>query len=411
MNKSVQKLAKSYPFIAEGYVVDTDDPDQMGRVKVWCPSIDGEHFRISNLPWAEYASPFGGITTDFPAGRDGKVSQGHVAYGFWCVPKLNSIVAVFHINGNPNRRCYFASMMDLHRNRSLPGGRNVKPDPKKPKIGPWTDTYEPLEPAYSNLREQFNNEIDTTVAVTRGSMERQVAQDRDNKDGNEGYAKYPLGPEGYKDPQSYCWVTPGHHFITMSDNPDNCRVRVKTCEGHQIIMDDTNERIYISTAKGKTWIELDEDGHIHIYGNKSISICAEDDINLTAGKNVNIKAGSDINIKSDASVKMSSGNVDIKAGEKLAASGCTVDVNGKTTRITGDSMDIKSKGLYAMEGSKVTVKTGTSPTDYDRDEWIVRGGPAAEATCAEEAGEPSIVPRHEPWGRPDNSSRNKLFKG
>jgi len=408
----LNRYPKSYPFITEGYVMDTDDPDQMGRLKIWCPAIDGESFRISSLPWAEYASPFAGVAVDMPAGRDGVISHGPQAYGFWAIPKMNAQVLVFLLNGNAARRFYFASYNDLHRNRSLPGGRNFTPDPPdKRKVGPWTDSYDPLQPAYNNLREQFGPDLGNPVAQTRGVNERQAAQDKDAKDGTEGYAPAQPDPNGYKDPQSYCMVTPGHHYITMNDNPDNCRVRVKTAEGHQVIMDDTNERIYISTAKGNTWIEMDEDGHIHIYGGKSISIRAEEDLNLVAGRNVNIQGQSGVNIKSFADTRVEGGNVHIKAAEILAASGCTVDLNGSKTRVTGESVDIKSSGLFAMEGSKVTVQTGTTPHDADKDQLILPGGPASEASCAVAAMSPSIIPTHEPFVRPKNSNRNKRYKG
>ena len=71
----------------------------MGRLKIWCPALDGEHYNISHLPWSEYCSPFAGITQDFPAGPGKKVSNGPVAYGFWALPKLNAQVLVFLLNG------------------------------------------------------------------------------------------------------------------------------------------------------------------------------------------------------------------------------------------------------------------------------------------------------------------------
>ena len=406
----LERYPKAYPFITEGYVMGTDDPNQMGRLKVWCPALDGQDFTVESLPWAEYASPLAGVTTDFPTGRNAVQSNGHVPYGFWAIPKLNAQVLVFLLNGNSNRRFYFASYYDLHRNRGLPAGRNLDQN-TPPHQGPWTDTYEPLQPAYNNLRQQFNNDLSNPIAQTRGAYERQAAQAQTEKDGKEGYAPSAADANNFKDPQSYMWVTPGHNMITMSDNPENCRVRVKTCEGNQIILDDTNERIYVSTAKGKTWIELDEDGHIHIYGSQSISVRATQDINLTAGNNVHIEAAEGIHMVAGGHIRASGSNVHLKAGETLAASGCTVDVNGSKTRITGDTVDVKSAGLLALQGSKITANTGTSPTDMDKDQLILPGGPAASASCAAMAEPASIIPAHEPWVRPSNNSRNKHFKG
>lgn len=398
----------SYPFIIEGTVLDTNDPDQMGRVKIWCPALDGESYSIKNLPWAEYAAPFGGVTVNFPAGRNGAVSQGPVPYGMWNIPKIGSQVLVFLLNGNAHRRFYFASYFDLHRNRGLPAGRNMT-DAKE--TGPWSDSYDALEPAGSNLKAAFSGNLGNPVAQTRGVYERQVAQAQFSKDGSEGYGKAAADPEKYLDPQTYCWVTPGHHVITMTDLDEHCRIRIKSCEGNQIILDDTNERIYISTAKGNTWIELDEDGHIHVYGSKSISLRAEEDINLAAGRNINLQAKTGIHIKSEADTRIQGGNVHIKAGSTLAATGCTLDLIGSKARLTGETVDIKSSGLFALEGSKITAKVETTPTDSDQDERILPGGPASAAECALEANGPSVIPSHEPFVRPPNSSRNKKYKG
>jgi hypothetical protein len=397
-----------YPYITEGYVMSTDDPEQMGRLKVWCPALDGDSKTISNLPWAEYATPFGGITVDFPVGRNDTPNFGPASYGFWSIPKLNAKVLIFLLNGNPNTRCYFASVFGTHMNRSLPAGRNTTTDNKG---GPWTDTYEPIQPAYANLHAAFGQNLNSPIAKTRGVYERQVAQDRTVKDGSEGYAKAAADPSGYLDPQTYCWTTPGHHFITMNDSADNCRIRIRSCEGNQVILDDTNERIYISTAKGNTWVELDEDGHIHIYGSQSISMRSEMDINIAAERNINLEAKSGINMKCPADIRLDSGNIHLKAGAQLVGSGCSVDFNSSATKISGGTIDLKSEGLFAMEGSKVTVKTGTKPTDDDKDERILPGGPAAQAACAIGANGPSIIPSHEPFGRPANKTRNKNYQG
>ena len=176
---TVQDMFSTFmPFIMEGLVVATDDPDQMGRVKVWVPSLDGENYEIVSLPWCEYASPLAGFTVDYPAGEaSSTVAQS--AYGFWAIPKMGATVFVFCVSGDPARRAYFASSTRLHRNRSLPAGRNAD---DYGKTGPWGDagdglgSYDQIEPAYSNLRAQFNGNLTASEAITRGVYERQVAQ-------------------------------------------------------------------------------------------------------------------------------------------------------------------------------------------------------------------------------------------
>lgn len=277
--------------ITEGIVKDTNDPQQNGRLKIWCPSLDGENIDLTTIPWAEYATPFGGVVNSFKTGRNTMQSDGPKSYGMWALPKIGAEVFVFLLNGDPNRRCYFASKFGLHRNRSIPAGRNKN---ETGSVGPFTDSYDPLQPAYTNLREAFQNKLNSSQAQTRGAFERQAAQNKTEKDGKDGYADSPVD-SSYLDPQTYCLTTPGGHSVIMNDAPDNCRVRLKTTEGNQIILDDTNERIYVSTANGKTWIELDEDGHIHCFAAESFSVRSGKDINLYADRDLNIEVGRNIN--------------------------------------------------------------------------------------------------------------------
>lgn len=410
------------PFIHEGQVVRTDDPDQMGRVKVWVPALDGEYFEIDALPWAEYASVFAGFTTDYPGGSgSGKTNTSHASYGFWAIPKMGATVYIFCLGGDPTRRVYFASSIRLHRNRSLPSGRNFD---LKGKEGPWGDAGDeqgnlnPIEPAYTNLRQQFQDRLTESEAVTRGMYERQVAQAKFGKDGAEGYSTTPVSGESYLDPQTYCFTTPGRHSLIFQDDPKYSRLRLKTAEGHQVIFDDANERIYISTAKGKSWIEMDLDGHIHIFGNDSVSVRAGKDINLFADENINLEAGKGINFKANTENIMMSAKKDIHmssglqtfitackdihvltdTGMRLSAK-TNIEVNsGQDTAFTsGRAFDVTAASNIKVRGSRIDLN---GPT----------GKQARVADCAKPADEPSIVPGHEPWKRPASSGRGKNWK-
>lgn len=339
----------TFPFITDGIVKDTSDPQQNGRLKIWCPALDGEDFDIDLLPWAEYASPFGGVTNDFHAGRNKTPSDGPVSYGFWALPKIGAQVLVFLLNGDPNRRFCFASYFGLHRNRSLPLGRNKNPNENPSPIGPFTDSYDPLEPAYSNARTAFQSKMSAPQTKTRGVFERQVAQDISNKDGKDGYAENPVDGK-YLDSQSYCFVTPGHHVFLMDDAPDNCRIRLKTCEGNQIIIDDTNERIYVSTAKGKTWIELDEDGHLHVFGSESVSVRSGKDINMYADRNFNVEAGKNVNIKAVT------GEVKVSAKSNIHIRSTT----GTIYQTACNEFHICSTNGYFVTAKEINAKSETS---------------------------------------------------
>jgi uncharacterized protein (DUF2345 family) len=76
-------------------------------------------------------------------------------------------------------------------------------------------------------------------------------------------------------------------------------MRFRTTAGHQIILDDTNERIYVSTAKGKSWIELDENGTINVYSDSKLNITGNNDVNIHSNENLNLSAAKRVNIVSE----------------------------------------------------------------------------------------------------------------
>lgn len=433
------------PFIMEGQVVDTADPDQMGRVKVWITSLDGEDFDIDQIPWAEYASPFAGFTVEYPAGENQTPNHSHAAYGFWAIPKIGATVLVFCLNGSPTSRFFFASTLRMHRNRSLPAGRNTDFNGKQ---GPWGDAGDgtgnlnPIQPAFANLQTQFQGKTSQSEAITRGAYERAVAQ-AGNKDGKEGYAPNAADPT-YLDPQTYCLVTPGRHALIMQDDPKFSRMRLKTAEGHQIIFDDANERIYMSTSKGNTWVEMDQDGHVNIYGSKSISLRAGEDINMYADGNINMDAGKGINmIAQGGDIRMqTSQNYQVQADKNIIQSACgifdmgadqsmhltagqKIDIHAtqELTQTGNAGVDLKSGAGFKIQGTKsVDVKGGTvkvggttvdigasGPTTISGNPLNLNGPMAAQpaaantasdASCPELPASPSVVPGFEPWTRP-----------
>jgi hypothetical protein len=263
-------------------------------------------------------------------------------------------------------------------NRGMPGGRGFDITKTKPfPIGPFTDSYEDLQPTKRNLKAAG---LDTKHYFTRGGYERQIAQGLTDKDGSDGYGKNPnkTNPKEL-DPQGYCIVTPGRHYISMQDTPDFCRTRIRTTTGHQIILDDTNERIYVSTNKGNSWFEMDSDGHVHFYGSESISFTTGADFNVTAKGNVNMNASGAINMTAGTISLNSKGDINLK-------SGCSTLVSA------GDHVHLGAAGNVVTKGAQIHLNSmGT--------------------TAAAVAATPGIIPAHEPFDRPaSKSKRNKFWK-
>ena len=84
--------------------------------------------------------------------------------------------------------------------------------------------------------------------------------------------------------------------------PHNELVRLRTRTGHQILLHNTEDLIYIGNARGTTWIELTSNGKIDIYAQDSISVHTENDLNFTADRDINFNAGRDIHTTAGNSI-------------------------------------------------------------------------------------------------------------
>jgi len=82
--------------------------------------------------------------------------------------------------------------------------------------------------------------------------------------------------------------------------PYNEYARIRTRTGHQLLLHNSEDLIYIGNSKGTAWVELTSNGKIDIYAADSISVHTENDLNIKADRDVNIEAGRNINMKATA---------------------------------------------------------------------------------------------------------------
>lgn len=82
--------------------------------------------------------------------------------------------------------------------------------------------------------------------------------------------------------------------------PYNEYFRVRTRTGHQILLHNSEDLIYIGNSKGTAWVELTSNGKIDIHAEDSISIHTKNDLNIRADRDINLEAGRNVNIKATA---------------------------------------------------------------------------------------------------------------
>jgi hypothetical protein len=386
--------------VTVGTVVDTNDPQQMGRVRVVCTRWgDSFDFPVDSVPWALYASPFGGRTQVGTRGNGIQESKGSVAYGMWAIPKVGAQVVVMCVDSDPNQRVYLGCIYDQFTPHTLPHGRFMYDD--HPLLdntvtpsGPYTSAEQPIEPLNTNLKQAFGNKshpnfewqnrgADYTASAldvaNLNTTQSSVPDDKDViKDGwtsRQGYqtnrqdpnAPTTLTPRNL-DSMVYSLTSPGFHSISMDDRIENCRMRFRTTSGHQIILDDTNERIYISTAKGENWIELDQSGNIDIFTNSKLNVRAKQGINFTSDEDIRFHAKKQIHL-------YAGDNIHVQAENQFHVK-------------TGNTLHLTSGSRMNFLSSEKILQTGTE---------IHFNGPAADP--AEKAKWTHRVPDHEPFAR------------
>ena len=370
--------------ITIGEVVSVEDDNEMGRIKVFCPTLDAQECTPNDLPWCNYATPFGGSISDLVSGPQLKKRIGPKAFGWWSPPKRGTSVIVLSLNSDPNIRYYCLSIFKTHTNRSIFSGRNYLEDEKTP--GPFTDTYEEM-PYTDGLNSDDN------FYRTRGDYERQSGQAKTNKDKSEGYSENINLNDGSLENEVYGFSTPGGHYIHFSDSPDNCRIRIKTASGKQFLLDDTGERIYVATSGHRAYLEMDDSGDVFLYGKNSLNF-RSNIINFTSDTSHNIKTKNYNNISINNNTNASTYN--ITGGSILQTINETYSIECAAFIVGGSSVDIGASGGIVVKGSTFNGQ-----------------GPAAASPVAAAATTTTtVIPQAEPWERPLNKDvqRNKYWK-
>lgn len=184
--------------------------------------------------------------------------------------------------------------------------------------------------------------------------------------------------------------------------PHNEMLRLKTRTGHQIVMHNAEDLIYIINSQGTSWIEITANGKIDIYSKDSVSVHSETDLNFKADRDINIEAGRDVNLKANNNIAAESVN-DFQL------------IVGKDNKITTEGLlDVNTKGnnnFTSREGN-TEIKTKGDHIESTGGKIKMNGPQATEAAKAQPLttwGLPRVletimrrVPQAEPWTHHEN---------
>jgi len=383
-----------------GTVLANNDPHQMGRVRVLMHGIDEQGLEIEKYRWVHSFQSLMGVQLDAALGPNKDKTEGFTSYGKTGTHKIGTVVGILFFGGHISNPIIIGAMPPNDMITGLPGGNRAKNEIDE-------TTASDILPTKTNMDTAFGS-ADSDVKDTRGfevtyrapgsragapDVEFDNIKDGD-PEGDRAKFGYPKAlettAEGFDiEPMMYSFTSPGQHTVLMNDDPDNCRVRVRTVSGNQVILDDTNERIYISTAEGNNYIEMDVDGHIDIYSSNRISIHGEQDINIKSDKQVNIEGTEGINLKSTKDIKISTdASTNVKSGATTyvsSGSDTNINSNGDNKFSSGGDSSIKSGGNIGLDAGSDVGITASGTLAGKGSKVDLNGGPPASATKADDA--------------------------
>ena len=335
------------PFLAR--ITNLLDPTYMGSVEVVIEKgFSGNSAIQSQTYIAQYMSPFYGVTNINYEGADPtNFDDVQKSYGMWMVPPdIGTKVLVIFLGGDPNECFWIGCVPDRFQNQMIPGiAASVNTQITKEQELKYGTTNLPVAEFHKRSKKELLNPnaqkkpihpfadrllaqgllLDNIRGITSSSARREVPSMVFGIS-----TPGPLDPNGKKAAIGYdtnkgspvpVSRLGGTQFV-MDDGDStgkNELVRLRTRTGHQILMHNSSDLIYIANSKGTAWIELSSNGKIDIYAQDSVSIHSETDFNFKADRDINLEAGRNVNIKAFNNM-----STEVRQDYNL-----TVDQNGK----------------------------------------------------------------------------------
>ena len=357
----------------EAIVVSHLDPKRMGSLQVELlknSSAGNQSERSGQIVTVQYMTPFAGVTPINATTTKDDFQGTQKSYGMWMVPPSpGTKVLVMFAEGNIARGYWIGCIQDTYQNWMTPdpwagSEYNNTDSTKKLPVGEYNKRLSSgLGTNPSNYQKPVNTDfytilgkqglVDDDIRGPANSSSRRnlpsstfgisTPGPRDKRDGapqssigtsesstqtftsilggssfvmDDGDERYIRNSYASQDAMVYTDVIADPQATTgIKTIPKGECVRLRTRTGHQILMHNSEDLIYIANANGSSWIELTGNGKIDIYAQDSISIRTQNDLNISADRDINMTAARDINMNSGRDYKLTvSNNSDVKVG-------------------------------------------------------------------------------------------------
>lgn len=345
----------------EAIIVNNLDTKYQGTLEVEILRYTGgsnSPERSGELLTVRYLSPFYGVTPTSGLKPNDGYENTQKSYGFWAVPPdVGTKVLVIFAEGNANYGYWIGCIQDDYMNFMVPDGRAATQlttdntpnefSGKKLPVGEYNkkiETGEAVDPTL--FKKPYNRDFANVLDVqgllkdeVRGTTTTSARRDLPSMvfgwstpgpyDKRANNPRVDVGPVGKQANLPYSRLG-GSSFVMDDGNdryvrathaedgppfyinrgaketggdetiPHNELARIRTRTGHQILLHNSEDLIYIANSRGTAWIEMTSDGKIDIHAQDSVSVMTNNDFNFTAERDVNIEAGRNVNIKASA---------------------------------------------------------------------------------------------------------------
>lgn len=462
------------PYLAK--IVSHLDPTYMGILEVQLLHEVGNDDAVEGqLHQVRYLSPFAGQTSVDYITEEDDYNGTQKSYGMWMIPPdVGTLVMVVFVDGDPKKGFWIGCIPDEAMNFQVPGNAatlyNIDGEVERAPVAEYnkkirattvdpTKILKPVSPLYDILEQQGLLEDDargiTTSSARReipsavfgistpgpvdkrpgaprgkvGKAEHKIAGAFVSRlggssfvmdDGDDKFQRRTTASEG---PPDYAAVEQDEDD-GLPEIPHNELIRFRTRTGHQILLHNSEDLIYIGNSRGTAWIEMTSDGKIDIYSEDSVSLHTAQDLNFYANRDINFEAGRNLNIKvaeemhthvlmDQILIVDQNQVVHVKGNEDKTTTGnATIKVSGNSElNVTGHIFETSGGTNETKAGGNI-IETGAQ---------IHMNGPAAtEAAEAvlpqvlqtyklpDETGEEAYdsimrrIPTHEPWPHHEN---------
>ena len=397
-------VTRNVPII--GIVKDNIDPTRQGRIFVYLTdSLNKDPNSRDSWVAVSYMTPFYGRTpTDANNDNYGTYKTNPSSYGMWnSPPDIGSKVICIFVNGDVNYGYYIGCVPEPEALQMVPaigatdnivannegegagyGGAlrlpvsNINTNNKG--IADSADYIKAPKPIHSYVATIMNQQ-GLLRDMIRGPISSSSQRETPSRVGwgvstpgrpiyEGGYDDNTIAQNLNKNNNKSLRVVSrrGGHSIVMDDGDiigqDNL-VRIRSSLGHQILMSDDGQTLFIIHSNGQSYVELGKEGTVDIYSTNSVNVRTQGDLNLHADRDVNIHAKKNLRLQAESIHINSEKDFKQKVGtdyKNFTMGKHLTKVNGAMSMESGGDISMASGAQAYVNGSKVLLNSGQTST-------------------------------------------------